>query len=501
MGVVAGLDQLKFLSNSKFALCHGVFDVLHEGHLNYLEEAKKLAPILVVSITQDRFVNKGPGRPHFNESVRARMLASLACVDYVVINDEPKATNVIKALRPTFYVKGPDYKNKDTDLTRGIFEEEEAVNQTGGKLVFTDKPTQSSSELINKYFNRMNDEQNLAVAEIKKLGGIKLIEDLFLQISKLDVTVIGEPIVDTYVFCVPEGISSKSPTVSARFLNEENYAGGSLAVANHIADFVKYTHLFAPHGIESYYRDIKSTLIDKRVMYHDCVYADYITPRKTRFIDQDKTQRMFELTKIAPNIWKAHNNRKLTEDILRKAETTDATLICDFGHGLFENGFLSSLESLPSFKALNCQTNSSNFGFNPFTKHKSFEYLSIDVKEARVAFHDIHSDARELFSKIDAHKVSMTLGPNGAFYKEGKELHGTGPVVSQCPAFADKIVDAIGAGDAYYAITALLVKVGAPPAIIPFVGNIFAGLKTRIIGNKSSVSKATLMKALTAILR
>ncbi len=494
MGMIVSLDTLKGILHTKVALCHGIFDVLHEGHLNYLEEAKKLCPTLVVSVTPDQYVNKGPGRPHFNHFVRARMLASLETVDYVVINDEPRATNVIKAIKPAYYVKGPDYRNKNEDVTGGILEEEDAITSVGGKLAITNTPTQSSSELINKYFNYFSEEQNEAIARVRAIGGIKTINELFQELQKLYVTVVGEPIVDTYVFCVPEGISSKSPTVSARFLSEENYAGGSLAIANHIADFVKEVHLFAPHGIETYYQEIKKKLVDKRVCYHEGTYANYVTPRKTRYIDQDKTQRMFEMTNITPNIWKHYDHKRMTESVLRKAEESGLTLFCDFGHGLFENGFLACTQDIPGFKAVNCQTNSSNFGFNPFTKHKSFEYLSLDLKEARVAFHDIHSDAQALFQKIRAPNVSMTLGASGALYRaNGKS--------SRCPAFSDRVVDAVGAGDAYYAMTSLLLKVGAPPEITPFVGNVFAGLKTKIIGNKSAVSKADLMKALTAILK
>ncbi len=493
MSKIATLNNLKFLDQSKIALCHGVFDVLHEGHIAYLEEAKKLAPILVVSITPDQFVNKGPGRPRFNHQQRARMLASLEVVNYVTINDQPRATNVIHALRPAFYVKGPDYKNRESDVTQGILEEEEAVNSVGGKIVFTETSVHSSSELINRYFNSFSEEQNQSIARVKELGGLNTVNELLHEMEKLKVTVVGEPIVDTYIFCVPEGISSKSPTVSARFLSEENYAGGSLAVANHLADFVESVSLFAPHAGEVFFQDIKRHLVDKRVLYHDSLYYKYTTPRKTRYIDQDKTQRMFEFTNINQHIWKENEHAGFTQAILTNVRESDLLMVCDFGHGVFENGFLSGLDDIEVFKAVNCQTNSSNFGFNPFTKHKRFDYLSLDLREARVAFHDIYSDANHIFNRIDKN-VSMTLGANGALFKNGGE-------VIKCPAFSDKVIDAIGAGDAYYAMTSLLVRVGAPAEMIPFLGNIFAGLKTKIIGNKFSVKKSDFIKAVTAILK
>ncbi len=495
MGVISSIENLKFLKNGpKVALCHGVFDVLHEGHLNYLEEAKKIAPILVVSITSDKHVNKGPGRPHFSEMTRARMLAALDVVDYVLINDEPRATNVITSLQPSYYFKGQEYKDRSSDITGGINEEEEAVKSGGGELLFTKGATNSSSSLINKFFNSFNEEQNEAILRVKALGGMTAIKQVFKEIEKFYVSVIGEPIVDTYVFCTPEGISSKSANISARYLKEENYAGGSLAIANHLVDFVKGVTLYAPHGKELYYQDIKKNLVDKRVTYVSTIYPSYTTPRKTRYIDADKGQRMFELTNITQDIWQDNDARYFLNLVKSSAANSQAVLLCDFGHGLFEGGFLAGLFDLSSFVALNCQTNSSNFGFNPYTKHKEFNYLSIDLKEARVAFHDRSSDAKTLFKKISAPNVSMTLGAQGALYKAYA-------LASKAPAFTDNIVDTTGAGDAYYAITSLLVRAGAPPDMVPFVGNVFAGLKTKIIGNKKAVTKAQLFKAIDAILK
>lgn len=496
MGIVSNLEALKYLNNSpsRIVLCHGVFDVLHEGHLNYLEEAATLGDLLIVSVTTDRYVNKGPGRPYFSHNTRARMLAALETIDYVIINDEPTATNVINQIKPKFYVKGPDYKNRENDLTKGIYEEESAVINNGGEIIFTDQQAYSSSTLINKFFNHKSEEQNEAIDKVKAAGGINTIVELFKDIEKFYVTVVGEPIVDTYTFCVPEGISSKSATISSRYISEENYAGGSLAIANHIADFVKEVYLHAPHGKEAYYQEIKKNLVDKRIMYSNCVLQNYITPRKTRFIDHEKSQRMFELTNITTDIWK-NNNPKLVMNVVKNnSKDSHLTILCDFGHGLFENVFLSSSFDFGSFTALNCQTNSSNFGFNPYTKHQEIDYLSIDLREARVAFHDKTSSAESLFEKIKVNNSSMTLGCDGALYKNTNSN-------IKVPAFADRVVDTIGAGDAYYAITSLLVRAKAPPEIIPFVGNIFAGLKTKILGNKYSVTKSQLLKAVDSILK
>src|SRR5437868_588138 len=73
------------------AQCHGVFDVLHLGHVRHFEIGRRSADILIVTLTGDQYVNKGPGRPIFSEALRAEMLAALECVDYVAINQAPSA--------------------------------------------------------------------------------------------------------------------------------------------------------------------------------------------------------------------------------------------------------------------------------------------------------------------------------------------------------------------------------------------------------------------------
>ena len=91
--------------------CHGVFDLLHPGHLRYFEQAKSFGDILVVTLSPDRFVNKGPGRPVFNQKLRAEALAALQIIDFEAINETPSAVETIFQLRPDIYVKGSEYKD------------------------------------------------------------------------------------------------------------------------------------------------------------------------------------------------------------------------------------------------------------------------------------------------------------------------------------------------------------------------------------------------------
>ena len=145
------ISSLKRKQNKKIVLCHGVFDLLHIGHIKHFEEAKTFGEVLVVSITPDKFVNKGPGRPAFTTSLRLESIAALESVDYVFANKWPTAEDTIKIIEPDIYSKGPDYKDHLDDITGKINDEEAAVNFVGGKIVYTDDITFSSSSLLNKF--------------------------------------------------------------------------------------------------------------------------------------------------------------------------------------------------------------------------------------------------------------------------------------------------------------------------------------------------------------
>lgn len=95
----------------RLVLTNGCFDILHAGHVDYLERARSLGDALAVAVNSDRSVRelKGPDRPVNSEEDRARVLAALRCVDYVVVFEDLRATGVIRAVRPALYAKGGDY--------------------------------------------------------------------------------------------------------------------------------------------------------------------------------------------------------------------------------------------------------------------------------------------------------------------------------------------------------------------------------------------------------
>ncbi|MBI3793712.1 MAG: adenylyltransferase/cytidyltransferase family protein [Nitrospinae bacterium] len=138
-------------SGKKIVHCHGCFDLLHPGHIKYFQAAKKFGDVLVVTLTEDKYVDKGPGRPVYNQDLRAESIAALECVDYVAVNKWPTAEETLRLLRPDIYVKGQEFEKLE-DKTGKIQREAKVIQEIGAELRFTHEIVFSSTKLLNEHF-------------------------------------------------------------------------------------------------------------------------------------------------------------------------------------------------------------------------------------------------------------------------------------------------------------------------------------------------------------
>ena len=162
--------KLIFLKKNKkkIVLCHGVFDLVHLGHIKYFKSAKSYGDYLIVSVTVDRFVNKGPGRPIFNQGQRLEFLNELEVVDNVMFSYAESAEEVIKLIKPDFYIKGPDYRNNKLDKTKKILLEKKSVESFGGKIIYTNDLVFSSSKIISSNNLNLDEIQRAFINDLKK---------------------------------------------------------------------------------------------------------------------------------------------------------------------------------------------------------------------------------------------------------------------------------------------------------------------------------------------
>ena len=204
-------------------------------------------------------MTKGPGRPVFNENLRAEAISALATVDYVAINDAKTAVKPIRLLKPNIYCKGKDYKNFKDDITGEILNETKELKKINGKVFYTDELTFSSSKLINKSTNFFSSSQKKIIDRITKKSNFKEIKKKIDNFKNLKVLVIGETIIDQYNFCEAIGNSGKEPILVLKEISQDQYLGGVLGIVNNLSQFTKKITLVSMLGKKRNFDYIKKT--------------------------------------------------------------------------------------------------------------------------------------------------------------------------------------------------------------------------------------------------
>jgi rfaE bifunctional protein nucleotidyltransferase chain/domain len=505
-GKIKTLDELSKISTElrdrgeKVVLAHGTFDLLHIGHLRHLRLARRQGDKLFVTITADAFVRKGPGRPVFSEHMRAEFLSELDCVDFVGIVHDALSVEAIRKIRPTVYAKGSDYRNADDDVTGGIIEERAAVEKHGGRISFTDDITYSSTSLINRHLAVFEPTLDQYLEAQRDKGVLGELLELLDRISGYRVLMIGDAIIDDYRYVSAIGKSPKEHMIATLFDNREVFAGGVFAAANHVAGFCKEVELITTIGDDAEYEKLIRDSLKSNVRLQAYRRHGKPTTRKTRFIDRGYLRKMFEVYHMDDTPTPPDIEAPIDKYLREKGGDFDLVIVTDFGHGLITPSLVATLRSSAKFLAVNAQSNSANMGYNLITRYPSADYICIDMPEARLAVSDRRSDVHEIVgevlpSRIDCPRFIVTHGMNGCV------AHERDRETTHIPAFTKTVVDTVGAGDAFFSVTAPIAAAGGAIDRVAFIGNAAGAIKVGIVGHRSAVERVALVKFLNTLLK
>lgn len=494
---IADICQKEKKDGKKIVISQGVFDLIHPGHIQHLKAAKKYGDILIVSIIPDRYVKKGPGRPVFSENLRAESVASIADVDYVTINKWDSSAKLIEYFKPNIYVKGKEYSDSSEDFTSTFRNEEKAINKINGEIRFTDEIAFSSSSIINERFDVLSKEAKDYIKDIKNVFSFDDVLSVLNGLEDLKVLIIGDVILDEYIFCKAMGKPEKAAVVSTKYLYGETYAGGCLAVANHIAGFVDDVHLISTLGMDDKEDFIQKNLKNNvKTKFYKTKYAPTIV--KTRYIEKFEKSKLFEVSHINDEFIDKDTEKSIVSYLKETIPKYDIVIITDFGHGLITQDIQNTITKTSKFTAVNAQTNSANIGFNPITKYKNIDYISIDERELRIPYSMKYGEIEPLITRVardtKCDKINITLGPAGSIFYQDKKTY-------FAPTFSTNVVDSVGAGDAVLSITSLLACRETHPKLIPFIGNSVGTLAVKTIGNKESVELVDLLSFIKYVMK
>ena len=484
----------------RVVLAHGTFDLLHMGHVRHLEQARAEGDMLIVTITGDAFVNKGPGRPVFTAPLRAEMLAALGYVSWVAINEAPTAENVIAALRPDVYAKGSDYAEAKNDATGKIVDERASVEAYGGRIHFTDDITFSSSSLLNRFFDIHDPNLRGYLEQQRERDIADTLLAMIESVRDYRVLLVGDAIVDEYHYVSPLGKSPKENLIATQYRDRELFAGGVIAAANHVASFCREVEVLTCLGEEDSYEDLIRASAKPNVKLSAIHRPGVPTTRKSRFVDGDYLRKLFEVYYMDDSRLTGQQEQAFADLIRERAGDFDVVIVTDFGHGLITRKSIEALSASAKFLAVNAQSNSANQGFNLITKYPWADYICIDAPEAKLAVADKFGDLGLIASKLLPEQIAcdrmiLTHGRYGCVtYDRAAGVH-------HVPAFTGQALDTLGAGDAFLAVTSPLVASGADMDLVGFIGNAVGAMKVGIVGHRESVEKVPLVRYLQTLLK
>jgi bifunctional ADP-heptose synthase (sugar kinase/adenylyltransferase) len=262
---------------------------------------------------------------------------------------------------------------------------------------------------------------------------------------------IGEEITDVYHFGNAMQRPAKEQILCMEAKETEAYQGGVIAAAKHVETFCETVHIVSTHRI-----------------------------RKERYVEQAHTRKLFEVYV---------NGGTLERPVIPPLDYYDVVVVTDYGHGMMNEALIDKVCAEARFLAVNVQANAGNYGFNLATKYPRADYLCLSEQEARLATQNrdgaIEASVEEL--ACIAPRVAVTLGREGAI--------GTGGV--RVSAFIETVIDTMGAGDAFFAVTACVAEdVGMEDLLR--IGNAAGKLKAQIVGHRKAVSKNELLAYLAS---
>jgi len=481
-------------------LCHGCFDLLHIGHIRHFEQAHRWGEILIVTVTADQYVDKGPERPMFPEAMRAKAVASLDCVDFVAINPWPTAENTIRQLQPSFFVKGGEFRGEGADPTGKISSEARVASEVGTEVVFTDDDVVfSSSNLLNQYLFPHSKAVKTYLEEAVEDGLSPDFRRLLDELPSLRVLVMGDIILDEYQYCDALGVANKNPALTVALKDRVRFAGGAAAVANTVAGFVDRVDLVGVLGGRQDDERFVTNGLRPEISPHLVVNPSGRSMVKTRFIDKSTSAWLLEAYLTEKVALPDALDRDLCRWLEAEIATFDVILVADYGHGAISRNLVSILVEKAPYLVVNTQSNAGNRGIHTIGRYPRADFVCLNEKELLLHARDRHNHFEEAMLDVSrdlsCQLVAVTRGSRGcALLPEERPLVRT-------PSLAGRIVDPIGAGDAFLSIAALAAARGARPELVGLVGNAAAALAVGYPGHDESVDRHSLSAFVTSLLK
>jgi len=463
----------------KVIMCHGTFDIVHPGHIRQLYYAKEKAPILIASITADEFVGKGDEKPFVPQELRAKNIAALEMVDYVVIDFNKEPINNILKIKPDLFIKGFEYTRDG--IHPKTKEEIKAVTSYGGRVIFSPGDiVYSSTHLLTVHKPKISYDKLLSYMDAERITFDDILETLYkFKDKKIDV--IGDTIVDKYSYCTVLGPTTKTPTFSVKLDSSEKFVGGAGIVAKHVKSLgadVRFTTVLGDDKLSDFVID---DLKKWKIKTNALIDPTRPTTLKERFWASG--YKMLQVDTVDNSIVSNKILKEISNHL--KEGKPDVLIFSDFRHGIFNKETIQTLKKGVKKEIITVADSQVSNRWGNILDFNGVDIIFPNEKEARFALGDQDSGIRPLsvmlYKKSGAKYLVLKMGEKGCLIYRKPGEHPRDFFILD--SFAEDVVDGVGAGDAMLAVTSLAYKCSKNILISSILGNIAAALVCEKEGN------------------
>jgi rfaE bifunctional protein kinase chain/domain len=462
----------------------GHFNVIHPGHVRYLQHAKSIGKKLSIALLGESLIEDPQKKEYFSETDRAIGLASLQIVDKVFILNDISLAGFIKQLQPMTFVLGKEYqKTKRVDIVNAV----QSLEQYGGNPVYhAGEIHYANADLLHGSSQSIEEERKTLFQQTCKRQNIK-IKELVHQIHKfkdLRLLVIGDTIVDQYVACDAIGMSAEAPVLVVKELESREFVGGAGVVSAHINALGAKCKFLSVVGKDENAKLVKTNLETQGIEVHLVEDSSRPTTFKIRYMVEN--QKLFRVSRMKEHSISEAIEEELISKVKVLSDSLDGIVVCDFVYGLITPRVLQIIQSISQnkniklFGDLQCSSQVGNI-----SKFIDFHLLCPTEREARIALSNQEDGlewiANTLLNKTNADHLIVKLGPDG-FVTYSQKYH-KDRYKEHFPALVSNPVDVAGAGDSLLAAMATSLCSGANIMEASAVGACMAALAVQRVGN------------------
>ena len=487
--VLANIEELKKFTksvkkeNKTISICQGHFNVIHPGHLRFLEFVKSKGDCLIVAVQGSKILESFVRDKFYNVDERLKGVASIEFVDKVFIFNDIDFKQIIRTVRPDVYVMGKEFSKKINKFR----DEVDLVEELGGKAIFSSGEIHyTSSEFLEKEIVNIEEERRelLQIAIKKQRIKINKLFDYIDSFSSKHVLTIGDTIVDQYVACDALGMSSEAPVLVLHEIENKEYVGGSAIVARDVKALGAKCSFVSLVGLDEPAKVVKAELKNEDIDFKLIEDKDRQTTFKIRYMVG--SQKILRVSRLKDYYLDQKKEEKVIEFIDGIAGKINGIIISDFGYGVVTPKILQHILEISkkhNIKLFGDSQTSSQVG--DVLKFNDYFLITPSEQEVRIALGDKYSGleviGNDLIKRTNAKNIALTMGSEGFItFKNTKDPF---VVTQHFPSLNAFPVDVVGAGDSLLSGMAVSICAGANIMEASIIGAVVAAVAVSKMGN------------------